>query len=140
MVISRSDEPLLVREKSMSLREKLETAQDRFDSVASSEMIEMRRMDAAVVAISPQKDTHRVKRRHVPLPLVSRPLFEQLGHALLAVNDSGDWTLPLPATYVIGTDGRVAMSFVDAKYGRRIEPRKSWPRRPASVAMVGAKC
>src|SRR5260370_23797486 len=106
MVISRSDEPLLVREKSMSLREKLETAQDTFDSVASSEIIEMRRTEAAVVAISPQKDTHRVKRRHVPLPPVSRPLFEQLGHALLAVNDSGEWTLPLSATQLVRTGGR----------------------------------
>jgi hypothetical protein len=40
MVFSRSDEPLLNREKPMSLREKLETAQDTFNSVASSEMIE----------------------------------------------------------------------------------------------------
>jgi hypothetical protein len=102
MVFSRSDEPLLIRKKSMSLREKLETAQDTFNSVASSEMIEvLARADEEIAA-------------------------------------SGVAAGALRAG--IGTDGRVAMSFVDANYGRRIEPSKSWPRWPASVAMVGAKC
>ena len=39
-----------------------------------------------------------------------------------ASHASGDWMLPLPACFVIGRDGRVAWSHVDADYTRRAEP------------------
>jgi len=96
-------------------------------------------MNAKVVAVSPQKGR---RQRPLPFPLVYdadsriarsyglsnelpsmlRPLFERMRHALPVVNDSDDWSLPLPATYVIGGDGRIALSFVDVDHRRRIEP------------------
>lgn len=38
------------------------------------------------------------------------------------INGDDSWELPLAATYVIGTDGKVAYAFVDADYTRRAEP------------------
>ncbi len=34
----------------------------------------------------------------------------------------GEWRLPVPATYVIAADGRVALAFVDPEYRNRLEP------------------
>lgn len=96
-------------------------------------------MNAKVVAVSPQKAGSRqplpfpllydagskVARAYGPsyeLPTLLRPLFEMMGHALPVVNESDDWSLPLPATYVVGSDGRIALSFVDADHKQRIEP------------------
>jgi peroxiredoxin len=36
--------------------------------------------------------------------------------------DAGDGTLPLAATYIIGTDGVIRSVFVDADYRKRVEP------------------
>lgn len=40
----------------------------------------------------------------------------------LAVWNGGDWTLPVPGTFVIGTDRRIALAHVDADYRSRLEP------------------
>jgi peroxiredoxin len=37
-------------------------------------------------------------------------------------NGTDDWTLPVPATFVIGTDGTVALAHVDLDYRSRLEP------------------
>lgn len=50
-----------------------------------------------------------------------RPLYARLGHALPDMN-GGDWILPIPATYVIGRDGQIALAFIDTDYRRRLEP------------------
>ena len=39
-----------------------------------------------------------------------------------ACGTATDWSLPLPAVYLIGTDGRVAGAWVDADWRRRAEP------------------
>jgi len=39
-----------------------------------------------------------------------------------AYNGDGTWELPLPATYVIGRDGKVVFADVDPDYTRRAEP------------------
>jgi peroxiredoxin len=36
--------------------------------------------------------------------------------------NGGDWTLPVPGTFVIGADGRIALAHVDADYRTRLEP------------------
>lgn len=51
-----------------------------------------------------------------------RPIYTQFNHALPVVNGSDEWTLPIPATYVIGQDGVIAFSFVDTDYRKRLEP------------------
>ena len=41
---------------------------------------------------------------------------------LAVINADGQWHLPIPATYVIAKDGRVALSYVDPEYRNRLEP------------------
>jgi peroxiredoxin len=48
-------------------------------------------------------------------------LYESRGRNLAEWN-GGDWTLPVPGTFVIGKDQRVALAFVDADYRTRLEP------------------
>lgn len=51
-----------------------------------------------------------------------RALYERFGHALPSVNGDESWTLPIPATFVIGQDRRIALHFVDVDYRNRAEP------------------
>jgi len=51
-----------------------------------------------------------------------RPLYARSDHALPEKNGDKSWVLPIPATYVIDTDGTVALSFVDVDYRNRLEP------------------
>jgi peroxiredoxin len=48
--------------------------------------------------------------------------FRAAGNDLSGWNADGEWRLPIPATYVIGRDGRVKLAFVDAEYRNRLEP------------------
>ena len=49
-------------------------------------------------------------------------LYSSVGHDLPVVNGNGQWVLPLPATYVVGSDGRIAFAHVEADYRERAEP------------------
>jgi len=49
-------------------------------------------------------------------------LYSQLGIDLPTVNANGRWELPVPATFVIDRDGRVAFAHVEADYRQRAEP------------------
>ena len=77
------------------------------------------------------------------LPAVLRPLYEQFGHALPEKNGTG-WILPVPATYLVGRDGRIALSFIDTDYRQRLEPSEivgavaCLARHPARHAPVAA--
>jgi peroxiredoxin len=51
-----------------------------------------------------------------------RPIYPRFGHALPDQNGDGSWVLPIPATYVISTDGTVALAFVDLDYRNRLGP------------------
>jgi hypothetical protein len=42
--------------------------------------------------------------------------------ALPGINGDDSWELPVPATYVFGRDGRVALAAIDAGYRDRLEP------------------
>lgn len=48
-------------------------------------------------------------------------IYESRGRDLAEWN-GGDWTLPAPGTFVIGTDRRIALAHVDADYRSRLEP------------------
>lgn len=41
---------------------------------------------------------------------------------LVKWNDAGGWSLPIPATYLIGRDGRVLLAHVDPDYRDRLDP------------------
>lgn len=49
-------------------------------------------------------------------------LYSQVGNDLPVLNGNGRWVLPLPATYVIGQDGRIAFAHIEADYRLRAEP------------------
>ncbi len=51
-----------------------------------------------------------------------RPIYQQFGFDIPAHNGDDSYELPIPATYVIDTEGTIVLSFVDADYTRRLEP------------------
>lgn len=51
-----------------------------------------------------------------------REVLVGFGNDLTKINGTDSWELPIPATYVIGTDGTIAYAFADADYRRRSEP------------------
>ena len=46
----------------------------------------------------------------------------QWNNDLVKWNGEGGWSLPIPATYVIGQDARLALAHADADYRDRLEP------------------
>lgn len=48
--------------------------------------------------------------------------FIGAGLDLPARNGDGRWSLPIPATYVVGRDGRIVLAHVDPDYRKRLEP------------------
>jgi peroxiredoxin len=42
--------------------------------------------------------------------------------ALPGINGDDSWELPVPATYVIARDGRIALAYVEVDYRKRLEP------------------
>jgi peroxiredoxin len=52
----------------------------------------------------------------------ARDLHTQFGAVLPDFNGDDSWELPHPATFVIGTNGIIAWSFVNADYTKRAEP------------------
>jgi peroxiredoxin len=46
----------------------------------------------------------------------------QWNNDLVKWNGEGGWSLPIPATYVIGQDARIALARVDPDYRERLEP------------------
>jgi peroxiredoxin len=49
-------------------------------------------------------------------------IYARFGHALPDKNGDESWVLPIPATYVIDTDGTIALAYVDVDYRNRLEP------------------
>lgn len=49
-------------------------------------------------------------------------LYSRAGIDLPMINGNGRWVLQLPATYVIGRDGRIYFAHVEADYRERAEP------------------
>ncbi len=56
----------------------------------------------------------------VPAPFLA--MHDENGIDLARKNASASGFLPLPASYVIGQDGRIALAFVDVDYTRRLDP------------------
>jgi peroxiredoxin len=47
-------------------------------------------------------------------------LLASFGRSLPDYQGNGSWMLPIPATFVVGTDGRVAARFIDPDFRRRM--------------------
>lgn len=56
------------------------------------------------------------------LPQELRDALTSAGKALPGVNGDQSWELPVPATFVIGRDGRIALAHIDIDYRKRLEP------------------
>jgi peroxiredoxin len=56
------------------------------------------------------------------LPEELRAVLRLNGKALPGINGDESWELPVPATFVIGQDRRVALAYVDVDYRRRLPP------------------
>jgi len=58
------------------------------------------------------------------LPESLRPIYNNFGIDIPAYNGDSSFELPLPATYVVATDGTVICSFADADYTTRLDPKE----------------
>ncbi|WP_414449050.1 peroxiredoxin-like family protein [Burkholderia sp. 22PA0099] len=110
----------------------------------------LREYGANLVAISPQTAANSrksVRENHLDFPVLSDTLgataeafglrfalpdylvalYRQLKNDLPAFNDDPSWTLPMPARYVIGSDGTVLYSEVHPDYTHRPEPEDMFP-------------
>ncbi len=106
---------------------------------------EIRQLGAQLVAISPQtpdESLSTAEKNELAFTVLSdlgsataksfgiafdlsnelRPIYAQFGHALPDMNGDDSWALPLPATYVIDTDGTIVLAFLDVDYRNRLEP------------------
>ncbi len=111
---------------------------------------EIRAHGASLVAISPQTapNSRRSRRENgLSVPILADAggavadafglrfrladdliqLYGGFGVDLPAINDDPSWTLPMPARYVIGTDGAIAYSEVNPDYTRRPDPEELLP-------------
>ena len=57
------------------------------------------------------------------VPPFMRAHLEAHGVDLGGLHGSTPWMLPIPATYVVAPDGRIAAAFVDADFTCRTDPR-----------------
>ena len=55
------------------------------------------------------------------------PVFQGFGVELPQIHGTDEWTLPMPARYVIGTDGVIAYAEVNPDYTIRPEPSDMFP-------------
>ena len=51
-------------------------------------------------------------------------VYKNLGIDLVASQGNRNYELPVPATYVIGSNGTVILSYVDVDYTKRLEPKE----------------
>lgn len=56
------------------------------------------------------------------LPAELQAAYRQRDILLPLCNGDDDWTLPIPASFVVGRAGRVILSHVDVDCGKRLEP------------------
>lgn len=65
------------------------------------------------------------------LPEKLQTVYHGFGMDLAALNDNSGWTLPIPATFVVDTDGKIILADVNRDYRLRLEP---------SAALAALRC
>ncbi len=58
------------------------------------------------------------------LPEDLRPIYVSFGIDLPKANHDNSYELPIPATFIIGTDGKIRKAFVEADYTKRLDPEE----------------
>lgn len=122
---------------------------------------DIRAFGASLVAITPQIAGNRRKAQRdnaVSFPVLGDPgnalaaefglrfrlpdeliaLYKSFGNDLAVGNGEDSYTLPMPARYVIGTDGVIAYAEVNADYTRRPDPSELMPTLAALKAKAAA--
>jgi peroxiredoxin len=107
----------------------------------------LQHMGGSLVAISPQTPDHSLstaEKNALLFPVLSdsalqaanafgigftlppqlMALYSSVGNQLPELNGNGQWVLPIPATYVIGRDGRIAFAHIEVDYRERAEPEE----------------
>ena len=56
------------------------------------------------------------------LPAAVKDRYLSFGYDLERINGDMSWRLPLPATFVVGTDGLIKLAYARADHGLRLEP------------------
>ncbi len=56
------------------------------------------------------------------LPMSLLPIYEKFGIDLVAYNGNDHYELPIPATYVVQSNGEIVYAFADVDYTKRAEP------------------
>ncbi len=56
------------------------------------------------------------------LPDELRPIYEQFGINIPDYNGPDNYDIPIPATYVVNTDGSIVHAYVNPDYTQRMEP------------------
>jgi peroxiredoxin len=107
---------------------------------------ELRRSGADIMAISPETAAHAMEtaeRNSLSFPVLTDPgnrvarqyglvwelgpelreVYERLGHVLPRINGTSEWTLPIPAGFVIASNGRIKYAHANTDLTRRLEPR-----------------
>ena len=111
---------------------------------------EIRALGASLVAVSPQTAPNRRKSEQenaLSFPILSDhgnsvanefglrfrlpddliAVYKGFGNDLTIGNGEDSWTLPMPARYIIGTNGIIAYAEVNPDYTRRPEPSDLFP-------------
>jgi peroxiredoxin len=58
----------------------------------------------------------------VPVAQEVREIYRRLGYDLSAFNGNDSWFLPIPATYIVAPDRRIAAAFVEPDFRSRMDP------------------
>lgn len=53
-----------------------------------------------------------------------RPVFDKLGHNLKGRNGDDSFIVPVPATILVGKDGKVKNTYINPDYTKRVEPQE----------------
>jgi len=56
------------------------------------------------------------------VPATMQPLYLEWGLDVPAANGDDTWELPIPATFVIDSDGQIVLAYVNKNYTERLEP------------------
>ena len=115
-------------------------------------------LGASLIAISPQTPVNSrksVRQNELGFPILSDPgnevaaafglrfrlpdalvaLYRSFGNVLPTVNGDTSWTLPMPARFVVGQDGKILYAEVNPDYTRRPEPEDALPVLRRAVAV-----
>jgi peroxiredoxin len=65
--------------------------------------------------------------------------YRRVGVDLASLHDGAGWSLPLPATYMVGQDGIIRYVFVDPDWAYRAEPDELVAAVRAQAQVAGAK-